>query len=313
MLKVTITGGTGMIGKELSTVLLAKGYGVNILTRNTGPIKDHGAEQPDPRIHYYQWDIENETIDADAIRHADYIIHLAGANVGEKRWTQKRKQEIVDSRVKSGNLLVKTLRETPNNIKAVISASAIGWYGPDRNNGKPFTETDPAHDDFLATTCMVWENAIRPVTEMNKRLVIFRTGIVLSKNGGALAEFLKPLKAGMATILGSGKQIISWIHIDDLVNLYITAIENENLSGVYNAVSSNPVTNKEFVIALARAKKKFFIPAKVPAFVLKSVLGEMSIEVLKSARVSNEKIKKEGFEFKWEGVGEALKDIVEGG
>jgi uncharacterized protein (TIGR01777 family) len=305
---VLITGGTGVIGKNLTGHLIAKGYEVIILSR-----KD--TVPPDSKqVTYALWDINKNKIDESAIAQADYIIHLAGAGVADKRWTKKRKNEILGSRVKSSELLVRALKEIDNQVKAVISASAIGWYGEDNvtiTGKEGFKETAPPSKDFLGQTCSQWEQSLEPVTALNQRLVKLRTGIVLSAGKGALSEFIKPLRFGIAAILGSGKQIISWIHIDDLSRSYIAAIENENFSGVYNAVAPSPVSNKELVLQLATMKRgSFFIPIYVPSFILKLVLGEMSIEVLKSAKVSCDKIKKTGFTFLYPSVGAALKQLA---
>jgi len=304
MATILITGGTGMIGTALTKVLVQRGYEVIILSREK-------RKSTEKNIFYALWDVNKQTIDEDAVKKADYIIHLAGANVGEKRWTKKRKKEIVDSRAKSGELLVKALKEIPNKVKAVISSSAIGYYGPDPQipNAKPFVETDSPFNDFLATTVQQWEHAIKPVEELGKRLVFFRTGIVLSNEGGAYREFKKPLKFGVASILGSGKQIVSWIHIDDLVRLYLEAIENDKWNGIYNAVSPNPVSNKQLIKEIARQSKGFYITAKVPSFVLKIVLGEMSIEVLKSTTVSSKKIQEQSFQFLYPTIQDAVKKL----
>lgn len=282
-----------MIGKSLTDSLLKKGYELIILTRNKE--KQKLADN----ITYANWNIDNGTIEKDAIEKADHIVHLAGANVAEKRWTDIRKKEIMESRMQSGALLVKSLQEIPNKVKTIISASAIGWYGADPQipNPKPFTENDTADDSFLGNTARQWEAAIQPVQKLAKRLVIYRIGIVLSNEGGAYPEFKKPLQFGAATILGTGKQIVSWIHIDDLVQLFIYAIENENLQGIYNAVVSNPVSNKELINAMAKTKGGFHITTYVPQFILKIMLGEMSTEVLKSATVSNKKIEAAGYQF----------------
>lgn len=307
MKTVLIAGGTGMIGSALAKELIKKDYGVIVLTR------DARRPRNTERVSYAEWNVEKGTIDAKAIEKADYIINLAGANVAEKRWTAKRKKEIVDSRVQSGKLLVKALQEIPNKVKAVVSASAIGWYGPDANvsDAKPFVETDPPANDFLGTTCQQWESAIQPVTQLGKRLVILRTGIVLSNDGGAFVEFKKPLQFGIASILGNGKQTVSWIHIDDLVRLYMYTVENENIAGIYNAVAPKPVTNKTLIIEIAKQRNKFYLPAPVPSFVLKTVLGEMSIEVLKSATVSSKKIEAAGFQFLFPDIGTAIHNLVQ--
>jgi uncharacterized protein len=302
---ILITGGTGLIGRAITKALPEKNYEVIILTRDPGKYKQEG------NVNYAKWDIEKQFIDPVALAKADYIIHLAGANVGDKRWTAKRKEEIVESRVKSGELLVKALSGNQNKVKALVSASAIGWYGPDEHSGnKEFTEPDPPYSDFLGQTCVKWEKSIEPLTQLSKRLVKLRTGIVLSNEGGAYPEFKKPLQFGVAAILSNGKQVISWIHIDDLVKAYIYAIENEKMNGVYNAVAPQPTTNKQLILEIARAaKKSFYVPIHVPAFVLKIVLGEMSIEVLKSATVSSKKLQEERFTFLYPSVESAVRQL----
>jgi uncharacterized protein (TIGR01777 family) len=314
MATVLITGGTGLVGKALGQALLEKGYRVIILSRQAG------KKSSIQNLAYATWDAAKQTIDKEAISQADHIIHLAGAGVADKRWTKKRKQEIIDSRIYSSKLIVDSLQSIPNNVKSVISASAIGWYGADRlipspsplsgegGNVLKFVESDPADKAFLGDTCKRWEESIAPVIQSGKRLVKLRIGIVLSKNGGALKEFLKPLKFGVAAVLGNGKQIISWIHIDDLVRLFIEGIENEKMNGTYNAVAPHPVSNKELTLALARSRKIFFIPIYVPAFILKLMLGEMSIEILKSATVSADKILNTGFQFEFPFIDDALKN-----
>ncbi len=303
---VLITGGTGLIGKNLTKHLIAKGYKVVIVSRKSQPASDN------PMLNFAKWNIASQTIDKDAIATADYIIHLAGAGVMEKRWTNKFKKEIIESRTKSSELLIKALQKNANKVKAVFSASAIGWYGEDAkplsNDG--FRETNPADKSFLGETCKLWEESIEPVSTL-KRLVKIRIGIVLSNDGAALAEFKKPLRFGIAAILGSGKQIISWIHIDDLCRMFIYAMENENLYGSYNAVAPAPVKNKTLILHLAQMlRKQFYIPLHVPKLILKLILGERSIEILKSATVSCEKIRAEGFTFLYPTIDAALQKLI---
>ena len=309
MQTVLITGGTGLVGTRLTQILLEKGYAVRVLGRQPLTVDGQQSTVNSQRlaVNHFVWNIGTQTIDPAAITGTDYIVHLAGAGVADKGWTKSRKAEIVNSRTQSSALLVKALKEIPNNVKAVVSASAIGWYGPDKKDAVPFTE-DAVHDTaFLGDTCYKWENSIQPVVSLNKRLVKLRTGIVLSNEGGALHEFKKPLKSGIAAILGNGSQVISWIHIDDLCRMLIYAIENEKLNGVYNAVAPMPVSNKTLTLSLAKLiRKSFYIPVYVPAFILKIVLGQMSIEVLKSATVSCDKIKKEGFTFLYPSIDSAL-------
>jgi uncharacterized protein (TIGR01777 family) len=310
MATILITGGTGLVGRALSSHLVSKGHSVIILSRDKKAI---GASTYNNKIQYASWDLKTNWVDAEAIAKADYIVHLAGAGVADKRWSPSRKKEILDSRVNSGLLIANALATMPNKVKAVIGASAIGWYGPDPiiPNENPFKEDAPWHQSYLGDTCYQWENAMSKVDKLGIRRVTLRIGIVLSKEGGALKEFLKPLQFGLATVMGSGKQIVSWIHISDLVSLIDFSISNDAVSGVYNAVSPQPISNKDLVKALAIAKGGFYFLAKAPAFVLKFVLGEMSIEVLKSATVSASKILSTGFQFQYATIEKAMQSFFE--
>ena len=305
MANFLITGGTGMVGSALTKQLIQSGHEVVILTRRARR-SDH------PLIQYKSWDPSRNQIDETAIRSADYIVHLAGANVAEKRWTAKRKQEILESRVRSGEFLVESLNKIPNRVKAVLGASAQGWYGADPliPNPNPFVETDPAHSDFLGSTCQSWEQSLQPLFSMGIRLIQLRKGIVLSTSGGALAEFIKPVRLGISPILGNGKQVISWIHLDDLTRLIEWTLLNESVSGMYNAAAPNPVSNRSLMRALSSAYRRPFIPVPVPAFFLQLILGEMSIEVLKSTTMSVAKIQQAGFSFQFPHIEEALNDLL---
>jgi uncharacterized protein (TIGR01777 family) len=305
---VVISGGTGLIGKKLTSYLIDRNYEVIILSRRKN------ESSSNPKISYSYWNTKNEVIDADVIRKADHIIHLAGAGVMDKKWTKEYRKVIVDSRVKSAGLLIKALKENPNQVKSFVSASAIGWYGADgdplvRKEG--FIETDLPDKSFLGETCVLWEYGVEPVIEMKIRLVKLRTGIVLSNEGGAYKEFKMPVKFGFAAILGRGSQIISWIHIDDVCRMYIEALENRELNGVYNAVAPLPVSNKKLILVIAeKLKNKFFIPIHVPIFLLKLFMGKRSVEILKSATVSDKKIKSTGFTFLYPTVESAIDELV---
>ncbi len=300
---VLITGGSGLIGTALTRMLLERGYRVIILSRDA-------SRSTAPA---FSWDPAKGIIDPEAIREADYIVHLAGAGVADKRWSAKRKKEIVDSRTQSSALLAEALQDIPNKVRAVISASATGWYGPDPAipNPRPFEETDKAYDDFLGETCRLWESSITPIANAGRRLVIIRTGIVLSKEGGALLEFKRPARLGVAAFLGSGRQMVSWIHIDDICRLFLQAIENNDWTGVYNGVAPQPVDNRTLMLHLARKLKgKYFVPIYVPSLLLKIIVGEMSIEVLKSVTVSAKKTRQAGFQFIYPSIDSALADLV---
>ncbi len=305
MQTILITGGTGLVGKALTKRLVKKGFHVIVLTRKL-PVQND-----EKNIEFALWDVAKKNIDIAAVQKADHIIHLAGAGVVEKRWTAAYKKEIQQSRIQSSILLIETLKQHENKVQTIVSASAIGWYGADEGPQQiPFTETAKPDTAFLGETCRMWEESIDAATVLNKRVVKLRTGIVLSNAGGAYAEFKKPLRFGVATILSSGKQIISWIHIDDLCRIYIEAILNIQLSGAYNAVAPAPVSNKTLTLELAKSQRgKFFVPMHIPAFILKIILGESSIEVLKSCTVSCEKIKKTGFTFLYPSIESAIKQL----
>ena len=294
-----------MVGQSLTNLLLAKGYQVIVLTRQ---------KKQSSRAHFSfaQWDLNKSWIDPAAIAAADYIIHLAGEGVADKRWTAARKKAILDSRVNSSALLVKALKENPNKVKAIVAASAIGWYGPDNEKSKQsgFVETDLVDSSFLGDTCRQWEESMHPVKALGIRLVTIRIGIVFNKMGGALAEFMKPAKLGAAAILGDGKQVVSWIHQQDLNRLMLFAWEQDQVEGVYNAVAPDPVNNAILTKAIASRFHTWAIPFNVPSFILKVMLGEMSVEVLKSAKVSASKILAAGFKFDYASMDEALDDLL---
>jgi uncharacterized protein (TIGR01777 family) len=302
---VIITGGTGLIGTALSKFLTSAGYQVIILSRNP---KAHRSSSPG--IEYAAWNIDEQSANETAFQKAKYIIHLAGAGVMDKPWTENRKKEIAESRTRSSELLIKVINSIPNAIVSVVSASAIGWYK--QNLSGQAVETDPPDPGFLGESCRAWENSIQPVTELGKKLVILRTGIVLSNEGGAFPEFAKPVRYGIAGILGNGKQMISWIHIEDLCRLYTEAMTNTAWSGVYNAVAPNPVNNRNFTLELAKKMKgSFFIPIPVPNFLLRIMLGGRCEEVLKSSNISSNKLKQQGFQFIYPTIDAAFRELIQ--
>lgn len=301
MLTILISGGTGLVGKHLSEKLKEKGYRVAVLSRTS---------KKDIDIPTFAWDIEKKQIDKEAIETADCIIHLAGAAIAEKRWTEKRKQLIIDSRVKSGQLIFDNVKENKNKLKIFISASAIGYYGAITSD-KVFTETDPPANDFLGETCKQWEQSVDKFEELGIRTVKIRTGVVLSKQGGALEKMMTTVKMGIGSALGSGKQYMPWIHIDDLCGIYIKAIENTQMNGVYNAVAPDHKTNMDYVKILARLLKKPLWLPNVPSIALKIIFGSMSEIILKGSRVSSEKIRAAGYNFLFPDLESALTDLVE--
>lgn len=305
MQTVLITGGTGMVGKELTQIFLREGFKVIVLSRKE-------MQSDVANLSYALWEVENQKIDVNAISQADIIVHLAGEGVADKRWSAKRKKAILDSRVKSGQLLVSSLKNQANKVKTFISASAIGWYGSDTEESlkEGFKEDDPFSTSYLGATCFEWEQSVKPLSSLGIRLVTLRIGIVLSTKGGAMLEFIKPAKYGIASVLGSGQQIISWIHYKDLCKMIQFVATTERIIGIYNAVAPSSITNKKLVVALAKKFHSFYLTIPVPAFLLKIMLGEMSIEILKSTKVSADKIKTEGFIFDYPTIEKALDQLL---
>ncbi|KGL64165.1 TIGR01777 family oxidoreductase [Polaribacter sp. Hel1_85] len=292
MTKVLITGGTGLVGKRLTQMLIDKNHEVVILSRNP---KEENE---------FKWNVSSNYIDEKALKNTDYIIHLAGAGIADKRWTEKRKQLIIDSRVKTANLLFDKINELKIDLKGFISASGIGYYGTITSD-KIFEETDKVGNDFLGEVCQKWEQAAHLFSTKNIPVTILRTGIVLAKNGGALEKMKTPI----ISPLGSGKQYISWIHIDDLCNLYIKAIEG-NLSGVFNAVAPDYQTSKSFSKTLAKSINRPFLGIGIPSFILKLIFGEMAIILLKGSRISTKKIEKnKRYSFRFSKLQKAMSNL----
>lgn len=263
----------------LNNKLSDKGYIVRILTRTQKKEND------------FSWDIANNFIDEKAFENLDYIIHLAGAGIAEKRWTPKRKEEIITSRTKSTELVFNKIQELKVPLRGFISASAVGYYGA-KTTDKIFTETDLPANDFLGNVCQLWEKSVLEFDEIEIPTTIFRLGIVLSKKGGALEKMKTPI----ITPIANGKQYIPWIDINDLTNMFIFAIEN-NVTGIFNAVAPEQQTSYSFSRLLAKKTKRLFVPIGVPTFLLKLIFGKMSIILTTGSRVSSDKINNTGFQF----------------
>ncbi|MDP5092036.1 MAG: TIGR01777 family oxidoreductase, partial [Polaribacter sp.] len=283
-----ITGGTGLIGSKLTQLLIERNHEVAILSRKPSQKNE------------FKWDIVNNFIDEKAFENIDFIIHLAGAGIADERWSNARKKELIDSRVQSANLLFENIKKFKTPLKGFISASGIGYYGAVTSN-EIFEETAKAGDDFLAEICIKWEAAAMQFENEQIPVTILRTGVVLSSSGGALEK----MKTPVVTPLGSGKQYLPWIHIDDLCEMYLKAIEN-NLVGIYNAVAPEHQTSYSFSKQLAKSINKPFVGIPVPSFLLKIVFGEMSVILLEGSRISANKIKKSGFSFRFETLKKAL-------
>ena len=278
---ILITGASGLVGRHLSVLLKDKGYRVLTLSRNPKGLNN------------FRWDPENGYIDLEALRQTDHIVHLAGAGIGDSRWTEARKKEILNSRVLSCELLFRKCMENGIRLKSFISASAIGYYG----NGIFTSENAPAGEGFLASVCKQWEEAAERFQNAGVRTVKIRTGIVLAADGGILPQMALPVRLGFGFAFGSGKQFIPWIHIDDLCNLYLEAIQNKNLSGAFNAVAPEPVTNREFTKVLAEFFNRPFWPVSIPAFLVLLMLGERSELLLKGSQVQLTKLSESTFQF----------------
>jgi uncharacterized protein (TIGR01777 family) len=298
---VLITGGSGFIGKHLTQLLLEKGYSVSILSRH--PIENTAT------ISYYQWDVENQTIDEQSILEADVIINLAGENIAAKRWTKERKKAIVDSRVQSIQLIHDTLKKHNKKTPVFISASGVGIYGA-KNSTKFCSEESPVEDDFLGMTCQKWEASADTIAALGNRTVKIRTGLVIGPNDGFLNKLIPIFKLKIGTTLGTGQQFMPWIHIKDLCHIYLKAIEDQEMTGAYNAVVGDSTTNEIFSTKLAKLFGYSIWLPHVPGFVIRLLLGEMAQLVLTGQRVSSNKLLKTGFVFQFTKLRLALRDCL---
>jgi uncharacterized protein (TIGR01777 family) len=294
---IVISGGTGLIGSLLSSHLKSLGNEVRILSRKSSNKDD-----------FFRWDPEAGVLDSKAIENAEVLIHLAGAGIADYRWSESRKEEIINSRVDSTLCIKNALSNYPNNINTVIAASAIGYYGGDRGEFELSEESDPG-DDFLAHSCDLWEEATSTLASAERQLYTFRFGIVLDKRKGALPKISAPFKFGVGSQLGNGKQWMPWIHGNDVVKAVNAAINHEFPSGTYNVTSPNPARNKALSRELATVLKVPLWAPPVPKFILTLFFGEMSIAFIGSCKVLPVKLLKQGFKFDYPDLSSALTEI----
>jgi len=295
---VLITGASGAIARALSKKLENE-YSIRFLTRK----KEAENE--------FEWDLENQIIDEKAFENVSHIIHLAGANISEKRWSDDRKKQLISSRVDSAKLILNTLKNKNLKLKSFISASGINFYGT-KTTDKFFTENDASGNDFLSEVVVVWEKAADEFKEQNiaERVVKIRTAVVLSKNEGALAKMMTPIKLGIGSPLGSGKQYMPWIHIDDICSIYEFALKNPEVEGSFNATAPQHTTNENLTKLIAEVLKKPLFMPNIPSFILKLIFGELADALLEGSKASSEKIQKAGFEFKFPDLKMALEDLL---
>lgn len=298
MKKILIAGGTGFVGKQLIPFLVEKGYSIHVLTRKP-------SANSSKNIRFFQWEIERQYIDKKAFEGVEILINLTGANIGEKRWTEQRKKEIIDSRINSIDVLYQYISENKLNINTFISSSAVGFYGAVTTD-KTFVETSENGNDFLASVCQKWEDAALKFNDLGIRTIILRKGVILGKEGGMVKKLSPLAKLGINVSLGSGKQYLPWIDIRDLVRLYYFILSNTQLKGIFNAVATEQITMSDLSKALLQAfGKKSFLP-NAPAFVIRLLFGEMAVMLLEGSKVSNEKLKTTGFIFEFDTIGKSL-------
>jgi len=298
---VLISGGSGFIGKKLTNLLINNGFTVSILSRSQ---KQNSAD-----VNYYQWNIEEHYIDEKSVLNADFIIHLAGENIAEKRWTAKRKEAILQSREQSIRLIYDVLKKNNKQLEAFVSASGIGIYGA-LSGPEICNESTLAANDFLGSTCQKWEAAADSISDFGTRVVKIRTGLVLGKDDGFLKKLTPIFKFRLGSALGSGKQYMPWIHVMDLCAIYLEAIKNTDMTGAYNAAINDNTTNAVFSKTLAKVYGYSIWLPNVPAFLIKMALGEMAQIILAGRRVSSFKIEETGFKFRFETLEQALRDCL---
>lgn len=298
MEKILIAGATGFVGKHLTQYLIGKGYCIHVLTRN-------GMSQDTQNLYYFKWDIENKFIEGKAFEGVTQIINLTGANIGEKRWTKARKKEILNSRIKSLDLLFHYVKMNQYPVQRIISSSAVGYYGTE-TTPHIFTEEDENGNDFLGQVCKQWENAALQFESIGIQTVILRKGVIIGHDGGMYQKLAPLAKWGINTAVGNGKQYLPWMDIRDLERLYSYILQKDDITGIYNATASQHITMNHFATALSASFGRKNMTPNIPAFLVRLVLGEMSVMLLEGSRVSNDKIRQSGFRFQWDVIEKSL-------
>lgn len=294
MKTILITGGTGLIGQKLIADLLNKNYTIHILSQQKNKSSSNTA------ITYFYWNVLQKEINIHAFKNVDFIIHLAGENIGKKYWTKKQIQLIQNSRVLSTQLLINTIKKHDFSIKKIVCTTAIGWYGADNFNSLQvgFNESNPAATDILGNICFNWENEIHNFKTLKIPLVIGRLGLVISKDGGILPLFLKALKFNIQLIIGNGNQWFSWVEIDDVVKFISVSLENQSMEGIYNVVNPDVLTQKKWVNNIAlKYHKLHTLKLYIPAWLIILIKGKLGKELLKSQKVNSDKLQQKGFIF----------------
>lgn len=305
---VLITGADGLVGRTLIPKLIASGYKVNALSRKKNQLPYNPETEND--LSYFYWDVKNEKIDLACVEGVSSVVHLAGENIGAKKWSARRKKEIMDSRVDSINLIYNLLRKIKTHqVKSVLSASATGYYA-DSTDNRVLYEDSPASPDFLGKVCVSWEAAVQQGgKDLGLRTVLFRKGVILAPNAGLITKLAPMVRKGLGVVMGSGKQWMPWVHIDDVCEAYLWALRQDNIVGVYNLVAPQQVTFSVFMRSFAeKFGKSIWLPS-IPAFLLKAGMGSMSALVLANVRVSSSKLQRDGFSFRFDTLKKALDDF----
>ena len=301
-MRVAVTGATGMIGRRLIGELLARGDEVTVLSRDP----DRAREAFGERVEAHAWDPVAGPAPAAALAGREGVIHLAGENVAQ-RWSESAKRRIHESREQGTRNLVEGLRAAEPRPGVLVSSSAVGYYGP--HGDEPLPEDTPPGDDFLARVCVVWEREAARAGELGVRVVLVRTGVVLDTGGGALGKMLPFFKAGVGGPVAGGRQLMPWIHADDVLGIYLRALDDEAWSGAVNATAPQPVTNKAFSKALGRALHRPAL-APVPAFAIQLLYGDMSEIVTKGQNAVPRRTLALGYRHEHPGLDEALRSAL---